>query len=507
MTDAAVNAVVEMPLGLPAGPGNRTGVLDVGSNSIRLVVYDRAERAPIAIFNEKALCGLGRNLEQTGRLSEDGLISARQAMARFFLVSEAIGVTSLSILATAAVRDAENGAAFVAEVEERFGYPVQVLSGSDEARLSALGVASAFPDANGVVGDLGGGSLELVDLRRARVGRNTTLPLGPLRLGSLTSRNRAKMIDRIDAHLSTVPWIHAGRGRLFYAVGGAWRSVARAHLAETKHPVAIIHGHRIELDEAIRYLDRLSSFERTDGRDVPGVSRRRTETLAVTSLVLLRVLSFMRPRILTFSAFGLREGCLFDQLDEVEQNRDPLLTICDEIARATDRFDMDHEALERWILPFLGTVSRPDRRLVGAVCRLSDLGWFEHPSYRGEHAFQRALRLPAVGIEHAERVFLAVAILARYRGGIDNAKGDGAIDLLSRAGRRMAVRTGLALRLALTLSGGAVKVLDKVRVESDPSGIRLVVAPDAATLMVDTVHRRIAALEEALEQKIRVEIA
>ena len=150
--------VLEAPLGMPAGPGNGIGVLDVGSNSIRLVVYDRAERAPIAIFNEKALCGLGRDLEQTGRLSEEGLVAARQAMARFFLVGEAIGMTSLSILATAAVRDAENGPAFVAEIEDRFGHPVQVLSGNQEARLSALGVASAFPDANGVVGDLGGGS-------------------------------------------------------------------------------------------------------------------------------------------------------------------------------------------------------------------------------------------------------------------------------------------------------------------------------------------------------------
>ena len=504
MTDALATEVLEAPLGMPAGPGNRIGVLDVGSNSIRLVVYDRAERAPIAIFNEKALCGLGRDLEQTGRLSEEGLVAARQAMARFFLVGEAIGMTSLSILATAAVRDAENGPAFVAEIEDRFGHPVQVLSGNQEARLSALGVASAFPDANGVVGDLGGGSLELVDLRRARVGRNVTLPLGPLRLGPLSARSRSRMIDRIDGHLSRVPWIHAGQGRLFYAVGGAWRSVARAHLAETKHPMEIIHGHRIDLDDALAFLDRLSSFDRREGRDVAGVSRRRIETLAVTSLVLHRVLSFMRPRVLTFSAFGLREGCLFDQLEDDERERDPLLAICDEIARATDRFDMDHEALERWILPFLGTVTRPDRRLIGAACRLSDLGWFEHPTYRGEHAFHRALRLPAVGIEHEERVFLAIAILARYRGGTEDVKGDAALELLSRTRRRMALRVGLALRLAQTLSGGAVQVLEKVRVEADAAGVRLVVAPEAASLMVDTVHRRIAALEEVMGEPIRV---
>ncbi len=154
-------------------------VVDIGSNSLRLVVYDGVRRAARIMLNEKVLCGLGRGLSETGRLNQEGVEQARVNLQRFVSLARAIGVSRLDVLATAAVRDADDGREFAAEIERRFGVRVRILAGAEEGRYSALGVLSGIPDAQGFAGDLGGGSVELVPVAKGRAGAGATLPIGP----------------------------------------------------------------------------------------------------------------------------------------------------------------------------------------------------------------------------------------------------------------------------------------------------------------------------------------
>ncbi|MDF1791160.1 MAG: Ppx/GppA family phosphatase [Thalassobaculaceae bacterium] len=480
--------------------------MDIGSNSIRLVVYDHEGLSPIPVFNEKALCGLGRGLDETGELAPDAMGSALTNLQRYAEIASAMRVGRLDVLATSAVRDASNGAAFVSEIERRTGYSVRIIGGDEEARLAALGVISGFPDADGVVGDLGGGSLELIDVSDQHLGAHTTMPVGPLRIGDVEPGERRRMASLIDGYLREAPWLSNLSGRTLYAVGGAWRSVAKAHMAATKYPIEVIHGYTIDRTMLSDFLSVLARSSKKAIRSTPGISRRRADTMATAALVLQRVLARGKPDRIVFSAFGLREGCVFDRLPEEERHKDPLLVAAVSIARETNRFAPPAETVFNWLQPLFGTFAKRDERLVRALCMLSDMAWAEHPSYRGEHAFLRVSRLPVAGLDHADRVFLGLGMLARYSGHvqIDAArKVDGLLDPERRA---LAVQVGLALRLGLTLSGGATALLRRTRIEARDDGFALSIAPDAVVLIGEVVERRVQALAGALERSILMSV-
>lgn len=479
--------------------GQRVGVLDIGSNSVRLVVYDHAGRSPIPVFNEKAMCGLGRGLTETGSLPVEGMASALVNIDRFSQIARAMRVRHLDVVATSAVRDAANGAGFVAELERRIGHPVDVISGDEEARLSALGVLSGFPEADGVVGDLGGGSLELIDVSERRLGAYATMPLGPLRIGEAAPGQRRRLVATIDGHLDAADWLSRMQGRTLYAVGGAWRSIARAHMVQASYPIEVIHGYMVDRAPLADYLESLAHVSKKDMRSVPGVSRRRGDAIPTAALVLQRVLLRGRPARVVFSAFGLREGCLYDRLTEAERAKDPLLMAAEEIARETNRFAPHPDTVYAWLGPLFPDLAERDARLIKALCMLSDVAWSEHPSYRGEHGFLRVLRLPVAGLDHADRVFLAYGILVRYVGHSDLPAARAVEALLDPARRTLAIRVGHALRLGLTLSGGATNLLRKTRLLRQPDGsYALVLSGEALSLHGDVVDRRVSALSSAI---------
>ncbi len=484
------------------GRGQRVGVLDIGSNSIRLVVYDHAGLSPVPMFNEKALCGLGRGLDESGHLSVDAMGQAITNLQRFGEIARAMRVRRLDVIATSAVRDAENGEVFVRAIEQHIGHRVRVISGDEEARLSGLGVLSGFPSADGVMGDLGGGSLELMDVGDGWLGVHTTMPLGPLRIGEVDRGNRRRLAELIDRHLESAPWLRNLKGRTLYAVGGAWRSIAKAHMAVTGYPIEVIHGYTVDRATLSDFLAKLVRKSRKAARTTPGVSRRRAETLGTAALVLQRVLARGRPNSIVFSAFGLREGCIYDGLSEPERAKDPLLAAAVEIARETNRFAPPAETVFSWLAPLFGHVAARDERLIRALCILSDVAWAEHPSYRGEHAFLRVSRLPVAGLDHADRVFLGLGILTRYLGHTDIAAARAVGHLLDPERRRLAEQVGLSLRLGLTLSGGATSLLRRTRIEAREDGYALMIAADAVVLVGDVVERRVFALSESLGRPV-----
>ncbi len=485
-----------------AGEG-RIGVIDIGSNSIRLVVFERLERAPVALFNEKVMCGLGRRLEETGRLDNEAIQRALLNLNRFAALAAAMSVTRLEALATAAVRDAKNGPEFIREVARACKLQARVLDGAEEARLSALGVLSAEPAADGAMGDLGGGSLELVGLKGGQLGRHATLPLGPLRMIHGADPGRRRLKEAVERQLETLDWLGEVEGRNFYPVGGAWRALARVHMEQTGHPLHVIHDYELRWNDAEEFLQLVSRLSPNSLSKMYGVSRRRHETLPYAALLMLVLARAMKPKRIVFSAFGLREGWLYDLLPPEERARDPLIAAAADHAREVGRFRDEGLILADWMAPLFPDEPPSLMRLRRAACLYADIAWHDHPDYRAEHGFNRALRISVVGFAHPGRACLAAASCARDGGVRGAPRVARARKLLNREALRQAWVAGLAMRLGLTLTGGTPTLLRGARLFRRAGKLGMQQGDGAASLadlMGEVAQRRFDALAAFLEQ-------
>ncbi len=486
---------------VPFADEQRIAVIDIGSNSMRLVVFDALKRAPAPVFNEKVFCGLGRGLKRTGRLDEDGVISALTNLARFTGLVRSMGVDKLTLLATAAVREAENGPEFVAQIAERYGLEVEILSGKAEARLSALGVISGMPTADGIMGDLGGGSLELVELKDGKIGRSATLGLGPLRLIELCHGDRKAAKAEIDRQLESVEWLRDVKGRNFYPVGGSWRGLARIHIKQTKYPLTVVHGYEMQSAVLQDLASLVSGLGPESLMQTSGVNRRRVETLPFGALVLGQVLRRSRFKNVVFSSCGLREGHMFDLLPKKEQAKDPLVSIAQDIAAREGRFADLGPTLANWTAPLFDEEEQEEALLRFATCHLSDFAWREHPEYRAEQALFRILHHPFIGVNHSGRSFMAYAVFLRYGGALNSRRISSILPLMKPRELRRAQVLGLALRMAFMLSGGMRSVLERTSLSVTKNRVNLVLPSDGSVLAGDVVERRLKSLADVLEIK------
>lgn len=480
------------------------GVIDVGSNSVRLVVFGEPLRSPTAMFNEKVLCGLGRGLSETGALDGDGARQALQAIRRFAVLARRMEVRSLRIVATAAVRDASNGAAFVEQIERETGETVSVLTGQEEATYSAYGVLSGIPDACGVMGDLGGGSLELVALDGTRLGDSITLPLGPLRIANLSSYPVVKAY--IDEKIGGVSWLKKWKGKSLYAVGGSWRAIARVHMAQKHSPLHIIHQYTLARSEAADFTRLIAKQSKESLSRVEGVPRRRQDVLPLAALVMRRLLKFLEPKDVVFSANGLREGLAYALLSEKQRMEDPLLTFCIHMAEREGRFGEHGAELDRFIAPLFERDQAPRRRIRMAAAVLSDSAWRVHPDYRGEQSLGLILHAPFGAITQSERALLALIVFTRYTGTASDPVAASAWQLLNAEEIDYAQRIGLALRLAQTLSAGVPGILNDCRLRPNGNGIVLEIPAQHAVLDGEAVQRRVEALAKALGRSGEVRV-
>lgn len=490
----------------PSDGATKIGVLDIGSNSVRLVIFQGARRMPVPIFNEKALCGLGSEIAVTGKLSKKGRLLAMDSICRFVKIAENMDLKRLHVFATAAVREAQDGKRFVEKLAEKFGYLVEILSGNREAYLSALGVISAFPKAIGMVCDLGGGSLELANVRKGEVKELASLPMGSLRFKSLTEVNREDLEQEIDKQLSTISWIKRLEGNTLFAIGGAWRSLARLSMETSSYPLRIIDGYSVSSDDIISFLRQLYpitvSTKRQVELDWQAVSSARSNQMPIASLILMRLIICGKINEVTFSASGVREGCLFDGLDGLSRSEDPLLNSCLEYVSGVNKFSLSPEELADWVFKLCPQFLKNYRRLVRAVCIIRDLAWREHPSYRAEQAFLSVLRFPVVGLAHKERVFLALAILSRYRGSVGEVAERTCIDILSLDEQKSALMLGLTIGLGLTISGGITGLLKNLTVKSDQEKITIIYPRDSALMKGKVTQRWLPQMEKVFAKQI-----
>ena len=501
--DSTAKEAIVRPLDLSASLAGSVGephyaIVDIGSNSVRMVVYDQLGRAPLPRFVEKSLCRLGDGLAQTGAISAEGFRRTVEALRRFRAIADAMGVARIDVTATEAIRRASNGPELLAAIKEASGLAVRILQGMEEARYSALGVVSGFFRPVGLVGDMGGGSLEVAEALDDHVGDHwTSLPLGALPVEALLQGGVSEAKRRIDKLLRDNLRPSLGRP-VFFAVGGGWRTLAKVHMAMERVPVPVVHGYTCNtraIRDFAKYLVRLPSAKLAG---LPGLPERRVRTTPAAALVLDRLLKRLQPEHVVFSALGLREGWLYSQLTDAERYLDPIVEGARLIGLPHARVPQFAPALIPWTGYLFPGETPAETRLRIAVCALSDIAWRDDPDLRAEESFRRLLRLPFIGLDHAERVFIAAAIHARYAGKPDAPWLSPAIEMLSPATRRRAQILGCAILLAYRLSGSVSEVLAESRLSIEPDCLRLEVGGAARAPDSEVVGARLKLLAVAM---------
>ncbi len=483
-------------------------VIDVGSNSIRLVLYRVEGRAIWTVFNEKVLAGLGRDMAETGRLAPDGVTSALGALRRFRSVLDGVRPDEIYTAATAAVRDAHDRMDFIGRVRSETGFRLRVLSGEDEARFAALGVAAGNPGASGVVGDLGGSSLELTRLDHGTPGDGVTLPLGPFAL-NLT---RPFDVDAVGRTVSAViaPVAARFQTEVFHAVGGAWRNLALVHMNAGAYPLQVVQQYEMSAADALDVARFVARQSKTSLERIPGLSKKRAETLPSAAVVLLALIERLGVKRVAISAYGVREGLLLDSMSPDVRARDPLVEGCATLTGRDATSEDFAPALEAWLTPLWSSLpplfdEARQRVLLAAACRLATLGAHLHPDHRADLAFDLVLRAPIAGQSHPERAFLAIVVFNRYTALTANPEPGAVGKLLTAEQLARARALGAALRLGCELSGRSAVLLAGSTLSQSKGELLLTVKASSADILLgEQVNKRAVQLASALGLMLKI---
>src|SRR5689334_21304851 len=480
----------------PRKSGSSVAVIDIGSNSVRLVVYEAMARSLVSIFNEKTLCGLGREVQSTGLLAPDAVARALTSLRRFRALCRIMKVRRVHAIATAACRDASNGAEFIARAERICGTRIEIISGPREAHLSALGVVSGIHKPDGIVGDLGGGSLELVDVRGHRVRKGVTLPLGPLALQDLAEKSLKRAERIVRTQLSEVALLQGGAGRAFYAVGGTWRALARIHIIQSGYPLGVMHGYSIPAADALDFAQRLRQLAASGMlANIEVVAEARRPLLTYAALVLEHVIRIVKPKVIVFSTFGVREGLLYDKLPPTERAKDGLVSAAQDLNGLLSRSARHAEELIAWTDRFVNVVklreSEDERRLRHVACLLSDIGWRVHPDHRGEQTLHLITNGNFGSIDHVGRAFVALSVFFRYAGlSEENEPPELMQQMVPPAMLDRARLLGAAFRVAHLISAARPGVLPATHFRSRGRELTLVFEHRMVDLVADRVGGR-----------------
>lgn len=470
-------------------------VIDVGSNSIRLVVFAGPRRNPALIFNEKVMAGLGSGLAETGAMKAESMERGLTALRRFARLLNDYDVSETICVATAAVRDASNGAEFREKVAE-IGFDIRVLSGEEEAQSAAYGVLSSIPHADGIVGDLGGGSLELARISGGTVQEAISLPVGVLRSEKLVAKGAKAIKSHIADLIEGTSWANLENDLPLYVVGGSWRGLARVDMFDTGYPLTVFHNYHIAADRIKPLVERVMESSREDLRAVPRLANSRIDTLPNAAQLLQAVTSIFKPAHIVVSSYGLREGLIYQNMPLETRAIDPFLDSTRRFGRYQSRHGNDGTALFNWMLGAFPDLDEGEKRLMLAACHLSDIGWQANPDFRAERALEIALHGNWVGIDAAGRAILAQALYTNFGGGsspfTDNER------LCANAQLEMAVGWGLAIRAGQRISGGREEILKRSRLVKQGDCLHIDLDDADKYLHGESVQRRLAKLASYL---------
>jgi exopolyphosphatase / guanosine-5'-triphosphate,3'-diphosphate pyrophosphatase len=497
--DPIAKALVD---GSPTGLLSRVGIVDVGSNSVRMVIFDGAARSPAYFFNEKVMCGLGRSLSDTGMLHPEGKVRALAALRRFSLLAKGMGIEALTVVGTAAMREARDGPAFQQQILSEIGLPISIVDGNEEARLSAQGVLLGWPDAQGIVCDIGGNSMELAAVSQGAVGARVSTPLGPFRLQQVSDDPivRAEHIEKL-----LIPALAdlSATGQRIYLVGGSWRVIARLDMERRKYPLTVLHEYRMKIPDLLETLDWIEHSDLAALRQKTGVSSERLDLVPMACEVLRVLIRLANPSEIDISAYGIREGLLYEKMPPALRARDPLIDAA-RLAEATQsRMPGFGQKLYDFLLPLFVNAPVARMRLIKAACLLHDTTWRTHPDFRAEACFDNATRSNLAGLDHPERVFLGLALMHRYKNSRSGSRYAPMFELLSPDEIQSAEILGKAMRFGAMFAVGDPSRVCQLTWDADKRLLGLNLTEEGQSLLGEVARARLGSLANAMQAKTK----
>ncbi len=482
-------------------------IVDIGSNSVRLVVYEGLARSPTPLFNEKVLCGLGAQMATTGRLDDEGVERALTALKRFKMLSQQAGADEIYVLATAAAREAQNGPDFVKKAKRIICTDIHVLTGEEEARYAAYGIVCGFLNPQGVSADMGGGSVEFTAIDREPTGQGLTLPLGGLRLQDESAGDIDAAKSLVKSALKDNPVLMAAEGGTFFAVGGTWRALGRLHMARAGYPLHVMHDYSISAEEAKKLCKRLTKPYGAAIRGIEHVPANRRPLLPYGAVLMSQIMAQMNPDRIVFSALGIREGYLYSLLPKKVQKQDPLVSAAEEMAVLNARSPEHAREMVSWtgnaFSAFGVEEGANEKRYRKAACLLADISWRSHPDYRGGQSLNLISNAAFVGVDHPGRVYMAMATYYRHEGLVSD---DLSPEILRIAPQRLVDRAkllGALFRVGYLFSAAMPGILPDVGFKRADKGFHLKVPKKLAEYRGERLDRRINGLADVLGEPVR----
>lgn len=476
---------------------SRIGVIDVGSNSVRFVVFDGAARSPAYFYNEKVMAGLGSGMQETGHLNPEGRKRALAALKRFALVAKTLNVSPLVTVATAAMREAKDGEEFRRQAEKATGLSMHVIDGEEEARLAAQGVLLGWPEADGVICDIGGSSMELAIVGGGKVGKRLTTPLGPLKLQSIEG-GKADRVKHITHVLEAAVKKLGTKASRLYLVGGSWRAIGRIDMERQSYPMTVLHEYRMSPEQIDLTLRHIKDNSVETLRAKTGIGQERMALIPIAAEVLTELVRVLKPAEIDISSYGIREGLLYEQMPEKLRARDPLIEACRWAEATSAREPGFGKKLYSFIRPLFPKALPKHLRIIKAACLLHDVSWRAHPDYRHEVCFDNATRANLGGLNHQERVFLGLALLHRYKNNRSGSQFKHLFSLLNEKELQDAEILGKAMRFGAMLSAEALNEMALLKYVSKKNHLELILDPKAEPLFGEVAEARFQSLAKAL---------
>ena len=485
-------AAESLPFSLHDPHNHAQAIIDIGSNSVRMVVYHAPSRVPVPLFNEKYYCSLGKGLASTGKLNKEGKTLAHQAVARFLVMAKRLKVADIIVLATAAIRDAEDGPEWVNALQDEFDVVIDTISGEREAELAAKGVLASMYQPVGICADLGGGSMELAFIEQDHIEKQCSFELGTLRLLDESKGDKEKLAQLIESQLGTVDWLSQTNTDAMYAIGGSFRAIAKMQMRRQDYSLPILHEFRLDKRSIDDTVTLFQSMRVDDIALLPGVPAKRATTMYPAALMLQHLMDTSDCKEVVFSVTGIREGFLFDRLNKTQQQHDPLPASARDLASLAGRKGTYADELMEWMNPLFPDEPEERKRLRYALCIVSELAWTIDPNFRAEWAYFRVMQSAVKGLTHRERIMLAMALYHRYQNRWKLNRRE--TDLLEMSDKLWAQCVGIAANLAFNLSGGKHGNLYHARLRVDDLDVRLDLDEEAKPLRTETVEKKLDGL-------------
>ena len=475
----------------------RIGIIDIGSNSIRLVVFDGPRRSPLYLYNEKVFFRLGMQSFGGNSFHPDTIEAVSHIINRYVAICRNMEISKIIMFGTSALREAGNSTSLVELIRKKTDISVDVISGEKEAKYAAQGILLGFPNATGTICDLGGNSVEFAYIRKNVITDCNSALLGPLTIKKLG--RECENLDRyIRRQLSTAINFNPIKDESFFLIGGSWRAIAKIHMQRTKYPLKVIQGYKVASKKLKKTLEFIRDSSFITKYEEMNISLERLELLPQSAHLLEIMIDELKIKALTFSSFGVREGVIYQHLSEVEKKKDPLIEAAKFFEKKESRFPKMSQQAFKWISPLYENLPRKTKRIILAATKLHDIAWIAHPDYKSEMCLELVTRSNISGLSHKERVFLAMILLFRHKAKPEKVFNSKLFKIVSKKKRKIALIIGKGLRLASTFFG-EISIFDKIEFKLRDNEVELFFRSKTNAVNGQIVERRVQELNRALK--------